>query len=74
MTTASITTEQVQAALKIYKAVGDAIRELGEVPSGHLYAHVCGVLRFDEYQTIISQLEDAGLITVDGSHLIRWVG
>ena len=68
-----MTKEQVRAGLEIVLAVSDAIRELGEVPSGHLYAHLMGKLSIDDYNKIISILVGAKLITNQG-HLLRWVG
>jgi len=67
-----MTKEQVKTAVEIVLAVGDAIRELEEVPSGHLYAHLQGRLTLEEYTRIISILKNAGLVT-ETSHLLRWV-
>ena len=62
-----------QAILAALDAIQEAIRDLGEVPSGHLYAHVMGVMSIDTYQAIINALEQAGKIKVS-HHLITWVG
>lgn len=53
--------------------VGEAIKELGEVPSGHLYASVMGYTDIHTYNTIIGLLVKAGKITNKG-HLLKWVG
>ena len=63
----------VKAALGILRAVADAIRELGEVPSGHLYAHLMGKLSLEQYEQVIGVLKQAGLIT-ESNHLLTWVG
>ncbi len=33
---------EAKAAIQVVMAVGDAIRELGSIPSGHLYAQLIG--------------------------------
>ena len=38
------TTSDAIKAVRIAHAVAEAIRELGEIPSGHLYARLMGVL------------------------------
>ena len=67
------TQNDVKAALGILKAVADAIRELGEVPSGHLYAHLMSKLSLEQYEQVIGILKQAGLIT-ESNHLLTWVG
>ncbi len=70
-----MTTEEqlIDAVLEQNKAVAEAIQELKEVPSGHLYAMVCGHIGYDRYQAIIGTLKRAGLIKVE-NHLIVWIG
>ena len=64
-----------KTVLEAIVAVGIAIRELGEVPSGHLYAMLmtqgCSL---DVYDAILGKLTGAGLITVSDQHLIKWAG
>ena len=67
------TPNDVKAALGILRAVADAIRELGEVPSGHLYAHLMSKLSLEQYEQVIGVLKQAGLIT-ESNHLLTWVG
>ena len=67
------TQNDVKAALGILRAVADAIRELGEVPSGHLYAHLMSKLSLEQYEQVIDVLKQAGLIT-ESNHLLTWVG
>jgi hypothetical protein len=67
------TPNDVKAALGILRAVADTIRELGEVPSGHLYAHLMSKLSLEQYEQVISVLKQAGLIT-ESNHLLTWVG
>lgn len=67
------TKEQAHAYVAIVKAIADAIKELGEVPSGHLYAGVSSRLELGYYQQIIELLKNAGLVEETPNHLLRWV-
>jgi len=64
--------EQLSAGLKTVLAVAQAIRELGTVPSGHLYARLMGVLSLDQYNKIIDILKKQGLV-VEAHHELKWV-
>ena len=55
-------------------ALGDSIRDLGEVPSGHLYAMVMNHLDLEGYQAVIDVLKRRGDVKEDGSHMLRWTG
>jgi hypothetical protein len=63
----------VMAMLQAVAAVGDAIRSLGSVPSGHLYARLMGHLTLDQYTSIIEVLKKSGLVA-ERSHVLTWVG
>ena len=60
------------AVLKLAKAVGDAIRELGSVPSGELYARVMGHMDINRYEQIIGLLKQADLVTESNAGLLTW--
>lgn len=62
---------QVSAALDVLRAVADAIRMLGRVPSGELYAHLCGQLTLEQYTQVISILKGSGVIRED-AHVLIW--
>lgn len=70
---AGVTPAELKATILIVKAVADAIKELGEVPSGHLYARLQGTLSLNTYNRVIDFLKKAKLITVQ-NHLITWKG
>lgn len=55
-------------------SVGECIRELGEVPSGHLYARLMGKLSLESYEAIIRQLVKADLVKRSNAHLLTWIG
>lgn len=64
---------QAKSALEISIAIGEAIRDVGEVPSGELYARLMSRLTYEAYAGIIDLLVKAKMIEVKG-HLIRWIG
>ena len=63
---------KVTTWMGLIKAIADAIKELKEVPSGHLYARLMGKLSLDQYNTVIEILTDAKWIKVE-YHLITWI-
>ena len=68
------TTSEAIAAVRVAHAVAETIRELGQVPSGHLYARLMGVMELHQYEQVIGLLVDARLVERDRSHLLRWIG
>jgi len=66
-------TAQEKAALAIVIAVGEAIKELGSVPSGHLYARLMGRMNLETYNKVIALLVKTGAVK-DENHLLTWVG
>lgn len=69
-----VTKESAKVLLQIVSAIADTIRELGEVPSGVLYAHLMGKLSLDNYQYIIDILKQSGKVKESNSHLLSWQG
>ena len=69
-----MTKQQAAAALSVILAVGDAIRELKEVPSGHLYAQLMAKMSLDQYNAIIDILIEAKMVKRSRSHLLTWIG
>jgi hypothetical protein len=65
---------KAKTMLRVAMIVAETIRELGEVPSGHLYAQLMGHMSLECYESIILGLTGAKLVKRDGSHLLRWVG
>jgi hypothetical protein len=61
------------AGVRILYAVADAIRELGSVPSGVLYAQLMGKIDLQTYERIIDLLKGAGLVK-ESSHELIWIG
>lgn len=54
--------------------IAETVRELGEVPSGHLYAGLMGKVSYYEYERCLGILIHAGLISRSGHHLLTWAG
>jgi hypothetical protein len=67
------TKEEAVAYVQIIAALAEAIRGLGSVPSGHLYAYVMGGMSFPQYSRAIEVLKGADLVKEDG-HVLTWVG
>ena len=67
------TKQEITAVLTAIMAIGDAIRDLGSVPSGHLYAQLMSKLDLATYERIIKTLKDAGLVT-ESNNLLTWIG
>jgi len=68
------TTSDAIAVVRVAHAVAETIRELGQVPSGHLYARLMGVMELHQYEQVIGLLVDARLVDRDRNHLLRWIG
>lgn len=60
--------------LEMVEAVAESIRELGEVPSGHLYALCMGHMSLERYDAVISSLVRAGVVRRSAAHLLTWTG
>ena len=67
-----MTEQEIKAGIETVKATAEAIRDLGTVPSGHLYARVMGVLSLDQYNQIIGLLKKHGLIE-ESYHELKWI-
>lgn len=61
-----------QIIIAMAQAIAEAIRSLGSVPSGHLYAQLMGKLELEEFNAIISVLVKSGLITNNNNKLV-WI-
>ena len=67
------TKEEVKGAIAAVAALAEAIRALGSVPNGHLYAQVMGSMTFAFYERAIGVLKGAGLVA-ESNNLLPWVG
>ena len=63
----------MKAALSMAIILADTIRELKEVPEGHLYAHIMNHLSLDQFDGRMRLLVNAGVIKIS-NHLITWTG
>ena len=63
---------KTEITIKIVKAVAAAIKDLGNVPSGHLYAQLMAYLTLDQYNTVIGFLKKEGLVRED-HHELQWI-
>jgi hypothetical protein len=67
------TKEQIKMTLDTVRVIADAIRQLGGVPNGVLYAQVMPHMDFETYQRIIQTLKNCDLIKEE-AHVLTWVG
>jgi hypothetical protein len=58
---------------EIVLAITEAIREAGSIPSGHLYAVLCGELSAADFDAAIDVAVRAKLVERRGD-LLRWIG
>ena len=65
---------RIAAAFQMVQAMAEAIRDLQSVPSGHLYARLCGVMDFETFASIIRTLENAKLIETRAGSVLVWTG
>lgn len=70
----SVAKENVKVAINNVMVYAECIRNLKEVPSGHLYAMVMDKVSLEQHNSILQTLENAGLIKIALSHLITWTG
>lgn len=68
-----VTSSATQTTLDAVQAICEAVREVGQIPSGHLYAMVCGNLSLEQYQRVLEVAKRAGLIK-ETNNLLRWTG
>jgi len=72
-TEVGIAKREVEQVVGTLAAIGDLIREIGEVPSGHLYARLCGTMNLETYTRLIEILKAAQLVS-ESAHLLTWIG
>lgn len=65
--------DAIVSGVMVVKAIAEAIRELGEVSDGTLYAGLMSKLTLEQYQAIIAILVKANLVT-NVNHQLVWVG
>jgi len=74
METNQTKTNQRNAVREVAIAIAGAIKELGSVPSGHLYARLMDQMSLATYEKIVGALIGAGLVRKEPSHLLVWIG
>lgn len=67
-------TNSTKAALEVMMALAETIRAAKEIPSGHLYARVMGIMDLDNYNGAIGVLKRTKLVEEDRNHMLRWIG
>lgn len=59
--------------LNLILVTAEALRDLGSIPSGHLYARMMAHVTYGEYTAIIRTLRGAGLVD-ERHHELFWIG
>jgi len=70
------TDAEMRALLTIMDAIAEAIRDWPSpdgVPSGHLYAHLAGIINLQMFNEVVGKLKSAGLVS-ERHHVLRWEG
>lgn len=71
-----ITTEQrndLRSAMAMVFTLAELVRELKEVPAGHLYSRLMGQMDIHTFEKCVSILVNSKLVTRK-NHLLTWVG
>lgn len=66
--------QQIATGVNATLAIAEAIRELKQVPAGHLYARLVSVMSLEQFNALVRILVNAGLVRHDESHLLTWIG
>lgn len=64
---------QLQASIAITSAIGEAIRDLKQVPNGQLYASIFGAVSLESYTRAIDCLKQVKLVREE-AHILTWIG
>lgn len=70
---AQLTAKEIAAVVGMVAAIAEVIRELGSIPSGHLYASLADKMDIHTYNVVIARLKGAGLVA-EAAHVLRWIG
>lgn len=68
----NITKQELLAVIETVRTIGLAIKQAGNIPSGHLYAQVCGAMSLETYNFCISKLKEAKVIE-EKNYLLTWI-
>jgi hypothetical protein len=66
--------DTIKAAIGVLAALAEVIRAKGSISAGELYAHVCGTLSLETYESAIGLLIRSSLVKREASHLLTWIG
>lgn len=69
--TATVTKAEITSGLNVLRALAETVKELGEVPNGHLYATVMSLMDIHQYNKAIDLLVRSTVILKQGD-LLKW--
>jgi hypothetical protein len=58
---------------RVASVIAYTIRELGSIPSGHLYALLMGDMSLDTYNGLIDLLKRTHMVA-EKNHMLTWIG
>ena len=64
--------EQSKAGLRLGVAAAETVKDLGQVPSGHLYAALMHQMTLDQYTKVVNIMKRAGMVK-ENNNLLTWV-
>lgn len=65
---------QIKQTAELVKAIGEAIKEAGAIPSGHLYSILMGFgCTLEQYEALIDAFKATGKIR-EVNNLLYWIG
>lgn len=68
------TTQEINAAIQLARAVADTIREVGEAPSGPIYAALMTAgISYETYVACVEMLKRAKLVS-ESNRVLKWIG
>jgi hypothetical protein len=70
----SVRKQQVKDAFAAVAAIAETIREVGRIPSGTVYAVLCGRMSHEAYTKAIGILVSTKLIRETAQHELVWTG
>ncbi len=68
----NVTKEQVMAGMQLVLVVADSVRELGNAPTGAIYAALSDRIDYAGFERIIGILVNTGVIRKNGNLLV-WI-
>ena len=70
----TVTKGQIAHAVELAIQIGGIIRDIGPIPSGHLYTMLMPVMNLATYESLITLLVNQQLVRRGANHMLHWIG